>query len=124
MVGSEKLGFMASSARLLTGVSRAADGLVIITNTIALNVSEHKRKKHQYDYLRHLIGPNVYADFLNPLPHLNIFMRHDGQDENEEWGSNEGWGSTLTNDQATTSGYPAAKPDDVFILHNERNGEL
>ena len=113
MVGSEELGFMVSSARSLTGVFRAVDGLVIITDTIALNVSEHIRKKHQYDYLRHLIGPNAYAGFLNTLPHLNIFMRHDGQDENEEWGS------TLTNDQATTSGYPAAKPDDVFILHNE-----
>lgn len=40
MVGSQNLGFMALSSRLLTGVSRAADGLAIITNDIELHPSK------------------------------------------------------------------------------------
>ena len=54
MVGSEKLGFMALSARLLTGVSRAADGLVIISNSMGIMVGEKQRKRHQYDTLMHI----------------------------------------------------------------------
>ena len=43
MVDSQKLGAMASSCRLLTGVSRVADGLVIITKSTGFDVGELKR---------------------------------------------------------------------------------
>ena len=79
MVGSQKLGLMASSARLLTRVSRAANGLVIITSSTRLDVGEHKRKKRQYDYLKYLNGPNAYVNFSDPLLDLNILMRDDGE---------------------------------------------
>lgn len=41
IVGSDKLGFMALSARLLTGVSRAADGLAVITNCTGIETGEN-----------------------------------------------------------------------------------
>ena len=43
---------------------------------ICYTLSEHKRKRHQYYYLRHLIAENAYANFSDPLLDLDIAM-HD-----------------------------------------------
>ena len=67
MVGSEKLGFMAVSARLLTGVSRAAVGLAIITNSTGIETGENKRKRHVYGLLKHKIYVASYLETCEAL---------------------------------------------------------
>ena len=75
MVGSEKLGFMALSARLLTAVSRAADGLAIITNSTGIETGENKRKRHVYGLLKHKIYvKGGFATYQDGLPELDLTM--------------------------------------------------
>ncbi len=44
---------------------------------ICYTLSEHKRKRHQYYYLRHLIAENAYADLSDSLLDLDIAMHDD-----------------------------------------------
>ena len=74
IVGSEKLGFISSPPRLLPGVSRAADALVIITNSDRLETSPQKRKIHLYQHLRRSIGKKGYAYYPDKLPDLNVLI--------------------------------------------------
>ena len=85
MVGSQKLGFVALSARLLTGVSRVADGLAVITNSVGIDLGEDKRKRQQYDLLKHLIGRDGYASYSEELPALNLIMHdHDIHSDDQD----------------------------------------
>ena len=77
IVGSEKLGFMSNPPRLLTGVSRAADALVIITNSDRLGTSTQKRKIHLYQHLRRSIEKKGYACYPDKLPDLNILIANE-----------------------------------------------
>lgn len=63
---------MALSSRLLTGISRAADGLAIIANSTGITVGEHSRKRPQYDYLKQQIGRERYAAYKEDLPALSV----------------------------------------------------
>lgn len=75
MAESEKLGFMALSARLFTGVSRAADGLTIITNFTGIETGENKRKRHVYGLLKHKIYvKGGFATYQDGLPELDLTM--------------------------------------------------
>lgn len=87
MVRSEKLGFMAFPPRLLTGVSRAADALAIITNDAGIRGGEQKRKRFCYDHIRSLFmesGAHVTStEDLPALDHLQHDYNSDQDDGNQ-----------------------------------------
>ncbi|KAL9135673.1 MAG: hypothetical protein Q9175_003124 [Cornicularia normoerica] len=104
MVGSQKLGFMALSARLLTGVSRVADGLAVITNSVGIDLGENKRKRQQHDLLKHLIGRDGYASYSEELPALNLIMHdHDIQSGDQDTANADDQDAANANDQDTAS---------------------
>ena len=84
IVGSDKLGFMALSARLLTGVSRAADGLAVITNCTGIETGEKV-----YDLLKHKIAAKGgFAAYQDDLPPLKLTLHDSDVSWNDADGTN------------------------------------
>jgi hypothetical protein len=120
MVGSQKLGFMSDSARLLTAVSRAGDALAIITNHVGIQTSEHKRKRAQYDYVRYLIGQDSRATYEAELPPLNLAL-HDIDLTQDDSGP-EDLPQDATDHQVTGEGETWGEPEAAWV--DEEDGRL
>ena len=79
MVKTQKLNFMVFNARLFLKNNRTADGLTIITHGVGIDLNKNKRKRQQYNVLKHLINENNGCVFYSKKLSLLNFVIFDNE---------------------------------------------